>query len=328
MLNLFFSLSKFLKLSNSLIQILNVPMQLTTRLFKIEANFSVVSVLYKKYETIFKNVFNHSFEYLIEFFANSQHHIDNKIESKDFFIFGWLLFINIKSIRLLNKNNFLLKVKTNYLDQYPQISNDLVNSYHLLICCVNYMYQNIENLNQEYLLRISISRKNGLKHLKFNKFIDYICKKYDGNSVEIKTVNEYYFRPQMENLFPNKSDNIELLDSLCYKLEQNYEKILNRKDNATNTENSINLDIDERVFLNKLESHSHNLSIAESEKVWFSINVPDCLKTINDFSIHGYQSKSYYQKFEFQKILDLFKTLFINDAMKNVRVNYFLNINN
>ncbi|RNA25748.1 Retinoblastoma 1, partial [Brachionus plicatilis] len=293
-------LSKFLKLTNKLIEILKVPAHLSTRLIKIESNFNVARVLFEKYETIFKNVFNYSYEFLINFFATDQHTIDthSKVNSKHFFTFGWLLFINIKN-------------------QFPHISNDLVNSYHLLICCINYLYQRIENLNQQYLLDISICRKNGLKSLKFNKFIDYICKKYDGNSIEIKTVNEYYFQPQIKNLLSDKCESMEFLHILCTKLDKNYEKILLNRNNCANTELSFNLDIDERVLLKKLVHHSEKMAIDQEEKALFSIKVSDSLQTIYDLDNHEHESKPHNHKFEFQKNLDLFKTLFINDVIKN-----------
>lgn len=85
---------------NKLFEILNVPAQLTSRLVQIGSNFNVASVLYDKYDTIFRNTFNHSYEYLISFFANDQLATESqlKIKSQDFYTFGWLLFINIKSI--------------------------------------------------------------------------------------------------------------------------------------------------------------------------------------------------------------------------------------
>lgn len=196
----------------------------------------------------------------------------------------------------------------------------MVNLYHLLICCINHIYQTTLNLNLQYLLRISINRKNGIKSLKSNNFIDYICKKYDGNSIEIKTVNEFYFRPQIKRILADKSDDLECLDILCSKLDQRYEKmLLVRNDNAINVEKSANLDIDERILLKKIAQHTKNVSIDKEEKVSFSIEIPNCLKAINELNSFEHDTISHKYKFEFRKVLDLFKTLFINDVMKNVK---------
>ena len=60
------------------------------------------------------------------------------VSSADIFSFCWTLFIHIKS-------------------NFPQISDDLVNSYHLLLACIDYCFTNallVENakelLNPEF----------------------------------------------------------------------------------------------------------------------------------------------------------------------------------
>ncbi|CAF0724811.1 unnamed protein product [Brachionus calyciflorus] len=295
-------LSEFLKLSKQMIEMLNVPNDLCNRLIQIEANFNVSSVLFLKYTAIFKNVFNCAHENLIKFFSNGR--TDNKNYHKKLYASKYFDIHDLFDV-----------------DQFPQLSNDLVNSYHLLICCINFLYENMSNLNETYIIKLD---KN-----KSNRLIDHICTKYDGNAIEIKTINKYYFKPQVKQILLNlnlttldnddihfKISEIKLLKIFNFKLNRIYARFLlkqneetneirlNNNNNNHNELDNFRIDIDERVFINlnqakeveeeefnemehddemedRMEIELDNLNI--NSRVEFNFKLPECLQTLLKF---------------------------------------------
>ena len=133
------------------------------------------------------------------------------ISSTDIFSFCWTLFIHIKS-------------------NFPQISDDLVNSHHLLLACIDYCFANallLENANE--LLNPDFSGKKrfifplipfnfnstldiceGLpkdffqKDYKSNEkevcIIQVLCDKFHGISVEAKTIKKHWCQPAIKRM--------------------------------------------------------------------------------------------------------------------------------
>jgi len=130
------------------------------------------------------------------------------------FRFGWLFFALAR-------------------DAYPQLGADLVNSHRLLICCM-------------HLLGLSgssvLARPIGL---------DYLCSRFDGEPLQVKTVNEHYFKHQLDAF---KAADTPLLDAtgrvdlaqleqLLERLEALYERSLAAREE---TGGAV---VDERMFL-------------------------------------------------------------------------------
>ena len=46
------------------------------------------------------------------------------------------------------------------------------------------------------LVKIEVGKQQN----NFNLLIDYLCKNFDGEPIETKTINEHYFKPQLINL--------------------------------------------------------------------------------------------------------------------------------
>lgn len=115
----------------------SMPKDFVARIDLLHKNFSVSSVIFQKYEPIFKNIF--------KFSAND---LNNQPRSKKLkavpctpsklFEFTWLLFICLKS-------------------KITSISDDLVNSYHMLLVVCDLVYSNALLASRKDLLNPDFS---------------------------------------------------------------------------------------------------------------------------------------------------------------------------
>jgi hypothetical protein len=160
----------------------------------------------------------------------------------------------------------------------------LVNSYHLLVCTLNLLYINVKfslnsydtsNLHQTLLANFKQTQKL-IEHetFKSNTVLEYMCSKFDGNLIEVKTINEHYFRPQIKSLIEQKllnsndtndgeimnnvffftDSSLQSFKSLQVNLRTLYENLKLRMRHLkvnSNNETSFNggQDVDERLFL-------------------------------------------------------------------------------
>nr|XP_014340716.1 PREDICTED: retinoblastoma-like protein 1 isoform X2 [Latimeria chalumnae] len=155
---------------------------------------------------------------------------------KDVFNFCWTLFV-------YTKGNFRM------------IGDDLVNSYHLLLCCLDLVFANaLKCPNRRDLLNPSFkglpvdfcTAEYGLPE-ETPCIIDELCALHDGLVVEAKGIKEHYFKPYVTKLFERKvlkgENLLGLLDVNCFT-ENN--KSLNKE----YEEYVLTVgDFDERVFL-------------------------------------------------------------------------------
>lgn len=91
--------------------------------------------------------------------------------------------------------------------------------------------------------------------------IDYLCKKFEGQALEAKTINEHYFKHQINELSqlgfcgPNGIIDLNDLPDILNKTNQLYEELLDspkstEKVNVLTCLSQVHtLDIDERLFL-------------------------------------------------------------------------------
>ncbi|NXS59792.1 RBL1 protein, partial [Brachypteracias leptosomus] len=152
---------------------------------------------------------------------------------KDLFNFCWTLFV-------YTKGNFRM------------IGDDLVNSYHLLLCCLDLIFANaLLCPNRRDLLNPAFKGLPVDFHSpKFKAFEDppciiaTLCELHDGLLVEAKGIKEHYFKPYISKLFDRKILKGECLLDLCNFTENN--KALNKE----YEEYVLTVgDFDERVFL-------------------------------------------------------------------------------
>ncbi|KAH0515648.1 Retinoblastoma-like protein 1 [Microtus ochrogaster] len=112
---------------------------------------------------------------------------------KDLFNFCWTLFV-------YTKGNFRM------------IGDDLVNSYHLLLCCLDLIFANaIMCPNRRDLLNPSFKGLPSDFHAPDFKaaeeppcIIAVLCDLHDGLLVEAKGIKEHYFKPYISKLFDKK----------------------------------------------------------------------------------------------------------------------------
>ena len=95
------SIQAFIKNTNRLAEIISMPKELCARLNRLESNFNVSSVLFLKYNLIFKDIFDSSDPISVTHSNKTE-----MLSSSNSLIglvhkFGWLLFIYTKSISFL-----------------------------------------------------------------------------------------------------------------------------------------------------------------------------------------------------------------------------------
>jgi hypothetical protein len=228
------SLDSFIRKIRNLTEMLNIPCELVERVDIIEINYNVTCILFNKYKQIYQIIFN------------------DENDDDLLFKFGWLLFVYIK-------------------ENYVEIGHDLVNSFYLLICCLNLMYESVDS-----------------RYIKLNtSLIDYICKNYDAEQLEVKTLNEHYFKKIIVKLKLNewfRKDKDSLIN--FHKNLKDYSLILNKSyASILNSLYEINnlVKINETVFLTD-EIFIKNITNNSKNESLFTF--PDCLKNLPKFSVN------------------------------------------
>ncbi len=109
------------------------------------------------------------------------------------FNFCWDLFVRVKA-------------------DFPSISDDLVNSYHLLLSCVDYIYGNAVMGNRFDLLNEEFSGHEALMAASEASeplmeppcILDELCKVHDGIISEVKSIREHWWKPHIKKFFGQK----------------------------------------------------------------------------------------------------------------------------
>ncbi|KAL0978861.1 hypothetical protein UPYG_G00176710 [Umbra pygmaea] len=214
----------------------NLSQEFRNRIGRLERNFEVSTVIFRKFEPIFMDMFqDHQGEPPRQ--PRSRKHRRLPCHVSDVFKFCWTLFV-------YTKGNFHM------------IGDDLVNSYHLLLCCLDLVFGNAllcshrkDLVNPMFKGLPSIYRSENDTPDELLCVINRLCELHDGLVVEAKGIKEHYFKPYIKRLFERQilKGNEELLTELLDT--QNF--IDNNK--AINREYEEYVltvgDFDERVFL-------------------------------------------------------------------------------
>uniref|UniRef100_A0A8C3LLS4 RB transcriptional corepressor like 1 n=1 Tax=Chrysolophus pictus TaxID=9089 RepID=A0A8C3LLS4_CHRPC len=226
------SLIQFFSKMKKWMDMSNVPQEFRERVERLERNFEVSTVIFRKFEPIFLDIFqNPNEETLKPQRSRKQRRVLCGV--KDLFNFCWTLFV-------YTKGNFRM------------IGDDLVNSYHLLLCCLDLVFANaVLCPNRRDLLNPSFKGLPADFHAPEMKasedppcIIATLCELHDGLLVEAKGIKEHYFKPYISKLFDKKILKGECLLDLCNFTENN--KALNKE----YEEYVLTVgDFDERVFL-------------------------------------------------------------------------------
>ncbi|KAK7809000.1 hypothetical protein U0070_010147 [Myodes glareolus] len=220
------SLIQFFSKMKKWMDMSNLPQEFRERIERLERNFEVSTVIFKKFEPIFLDIFQNPYEELPKLpRSRKQRRIPCSV--KDLFNFCWTLFV-------YTKGNFRM------------IGDDLVNSYHLLLCCLDLIFANaIMCPNRRDLLNPSFKGLPSDFHAPDFKaaeeppcIIAVLCDLHDGLLVEAKGIKEHYFKPYISKLFDKKILKAQS-NSLCSKaVNKEYEEYVLTVG-----------DFDERIFL-------------------------------------------------------------------------------
>ncbi|KAG8563380.1 hypothetical protein GDO81_016044 [Engystomops pustulosus] len=170
----------------------NLPAEFRERTKKLERNFTVTAVLFKKYDPIFQKIFKSTQE------EQPRQHRGRKQRRQpctvsEVFNFCWVLFINAKG-------------------NFPMISDDLVNSYHLLLCALDLVYGNAllcpnrrELLNPNFQgLPEDFCSKDFKPPSEPPCIIETLCCLHQGLLLEVKGIKEHFWKPYIHKLFDKK----------------------------------------------------------------------------------------------------------------------------
>ncbi|NWI79428.1 RBL1 protein, partial [Dryoscopus gambensis] len=226
------SLIQFFSKMKKWMDMSNLPQEFRERVERLERNFEVSTVIFKKFEPIFFDIFQNPYEETSKLHrSRKQRRVPCSI--KDLFNFCWTLFV-------YTKGNFRM------------IGDDLVNSYHLLLCCLDLIFANaLLCANRRDLLNPSFKGLPVEFHtleIKASEdppcIIAMLCELHDGLLVEAKGIKEHYFKPYIAKLFDRKILKGDCLLDLCNFTENS--KALNKE----YEEYVLTVgDFDERVFL-------------------------------------------------------------------------------
>ncbi|XP_075884813.1 retinoblastoma-like protein 2 isoform X2 [Nelusetta ayraudi] len=157
---------------------------------KLERNFTVSAVLFKKYVPIFKSIFRAPSEEPPRV-HRSRKQRRHPCTVSEVFNFCWVLFIHAKG-------------------NFPMISDDLVNSYHLLLCALDLVLTNAllcnarkELLNPDFRGLPEDFNSRDFKPLAAapHCFMERLCELHDGLVLEAKGVKEHFWKPFVKKLF-------------------------------------------------------------------------------------------------------------------------------
>ncbi|KAM3609107.1 uncharacterized protein V6R79_009886 [Siganus canaliculatus] len=156
---------------------------------QLERNFTVSAVLFRKYVPVFRAVFRTPSEEAPRV-HRSRKQRRHPCTVTEVFNFCWVLFVHAKG-------------------NFPMISDDLVNSYHLLLCALDLVLSNAllshgrkELLNPHFTgLPEDFSSRDYRPAAAPLCFMQHLCELHDGLVLEAKGVKEHFWKPFIKKLF-------------------------------------------------------------------------------------------------------------------------------
>ncbi|XP_011351658.1 retinoblastoma-like protein 1 isoform X2 [Ooceraea biroi] len=184
-------LIQFFTKSKSWADMANMPQDFRAKIEKLEGNFSVSMLIFKKYQPIFTDIFKDPKEDTSRP-PRSRRHKAIPCTPARVFEFCWTLFICIKGA-------------------IPDISDDLVNSYHLLLVCCDLIYSNALLANRKDLLNPhfpglpeNFCDESYTPPQTAECIVSLLCERHDAIPVEAKVIKEYCMKNYINKLFNEK----------------------------------------------------------------------------------------------------------------------------
>nr|CAD7444289.1 unnamed protein product [Timema bartmani] len=232
------SLIQFFNKSKKWADMANLPSQFHDKIERLERNFAVSMVIFKKFQPIFTYMFLNPMNTTPKQPKSRKQRSQPCTPSK-VFDFCWTLFVCVKA-------------------EFSEISDDLFNSYHLLLACCDMIFANAFMAGRKDLLNPQFpGLPNNYYDDNFNLpseppcVIDHLCQKHDGLPVEAKTIKVYTWRNHIRKLFEKKCLRGDLLTLTGILEPNNFEqncKTINKIYDAY----VLNVgDFDERIFLSE-----------------------------------------------------------------------------
>ncbi|CAH1277584.1 RBL1 [Branchiostoma lanceolatum] len=214
----------------------SLPQDFRDKVDRLERNFAVSTVIFKKFQPIFLDLFrNPGDDQPRAPRGRKQRRLP--CTSSDVFSFCWTLFVQVKG-------------------NFPAISDDLVNSYHLLLCCLDLFFGNAlcagrkDLLNTEFpALPEGFTNRDWRSPSEPPCIIEKLCELHDGLVLEAKGIKEHWWKPYIKKLFDKKTlkGRQETLTGL---LDLATFEINNKSINKEYEEWVLTVgDFDERIFL-------------------------------------------------------------------------------
>nr|CAD7568693.1 unnamed protein product [Timema californicum] len=232
------SLIQFFNKSKKWADMANLPSQFHDKIERLERNFAVSMVIFKKFQPIFTYMFLNPMNTTPKQPKSRKQRSQPCTPSK-VFDFCWTLFVCVKA-------------------EFSEISDDLFNSYHLLLACCDMIFANAFMAGRRDLLNPQFpGLPNNYYDDNFNLpseppcVIDHLCQKHDGLPVEAKTIKVYTWRNHIRKLFEKKSLRGDPL-TLTGILEPNNFELNCKAINKIYDAYVLNVgDFDERIFLSE-----------------------------------------------------------------------------
>ncbi|KAI5708300.1 hypothetical protein M8J77_020099 [Diaphorina citri] len=236
------SLNQFLNKCRKWADMRKLPDSFRSKIARLERNFAVSKVIFTKYLPMFKEMFKPPD--IDELLMHVRHNKKKMIHctSTKVFEFTWILFVLTKA-------------------EYLDVSNDLVNSFHLLIATCDLIYANViqsklrDIVNPDFEGMPSNFLDSHFAPLDDPPcIISILCKHHDGLLMEAKSIKEYCWRNYMSKLLSKQKlrGNIEDLSAILEPENFDYNfKVVNKM----YEEYILSVgDFDERIFLPKFQS--------------------------------------------------------------------------
>ncbi|CAH0724345.1 unnamed protein product, partial [Brenthis ino] len=242
------SLTRLLRLSNiSLIQFFNkikkwMEMALMStdfkdRITRLEHKFAVSTVLFRKFQPIFQEIFSGLTSEPVKTNTKSKKHKLHPCTTNALFEFTWCLYVCVKG-------------------EFHNSAHDLVDMYHVLLSCLDFVFANAFMAKRIDLINPSFKGlpADWLKHdfelpKKPPCIISILCEIMEGLAVEAGTMKEYSWKPVIKTFF-EKSILKGSSDELTGVLDiGNFDVNLKSLNNLYETYVLSVGEFDERIFL-------------------------------------------------------------------------------
>ncbi|KAE8752134.1 hypothetical protein FOCC_FOCC001296 [Frankliniella occidentalis] len=246
------SLTRLLRLSKlSLIHFFNkckkwadmasLPADFRGKIDSLERNFAVSREIFKKFQPIFKDLFQEAGPEPQQNLRTSRKQKNQPCTPARVFELTWTLFVCVKV-------------------DYPDVRDDLVNSYHMLLACCDLIFGNALLADRRDLLNPvfpglpkDFSSPDYQPPTNAPCIIDKLCESHDGLPLEAKGIKAYCWKNHIKRLFEQRvlkgnSENFSgILD--VNNFDYNLKAI-----NKQYEEHVLNVgDFDERIFLGDAE---------------------------------------------------------------------------